>query len=167
MTPELSRPLAIEAVGAGGLSREVVAGAAECAAVAARLLLPAVAALSCRFQLAREGSDGRVVVATGQLTARLTQVCVVSLDEFEADLTETFRIRFVPDGTQEEEGDPESDDEIPYLGASIDLGEATVEQLALTLDPYPRKPDAVLPEEELPDAVVHPFAALAACRKGG
>jgi len=73
----------------------------------------------------------------------------------------------VPDGTQEEEGDPESDDEIPYLGASIDLGEATVEQLALTLDPYPRKPDAVLPEEELPDAVVHPFAALAACRKGG
>ena len=167
MTPELSRPLAIEAIGVAGLSREVVADAAECVAVAARLLLPAVASVSCRFQLARESVDGQVVVATGQLTARLTQVCVVSLDEFEADVTEAFRIRFVPDGTQEEEGDPESDDEIPYSGSVIDLGEAAVEQLALTLDPYPRKPDAMLPEEELPEAVVHPFAALAARRKDG
>ena len=42
---------------------------------------------------------------------------------------------------KESEGadDPDHPDELPYDGASLDLGEATVEQLALGLDPYPRQ----------------------------
>jgi hypothetical protein len=48
---------------------------------------------------------------------------------------------------------------------TIDLGEVVVEQLALTLDPYPRAPGAVfdpaaLPGYEAPEAEVSPFAAL-------
>ena len=48
-------------------------------------------------------------------------------------------------------------------GATIDLGEATVEQLALALDPFPRKPGIALPEEaaEAPDTPIRcagPFA---------
>ncbi len=167
MTPEFHRPLAVEAVGPGGLAREVVADAGERAALATRLQLPGVAASSCRFQLSREGRDGEVVVASGRLAARVQQVCVVSLDVFEADIDEAFRVRFVPEGTQEEDGDPESDDELPYSGAVIDLGEAAAEQLALALDPYPRKPGAALPEEEPATAAIHPFAALAARRTRG
>ena len=162
--PEFHRPLATEAVGPGGLTREVTADAAECAALAIRLRLPAVLALSCRFQLSREGRDGEVVMASGRLAARVEQVCVVSLDPFEAAIDEAFRVRFVPDGSQNEDGDPESDDELPYSGGAIDLGEATAEQLALALDPYPRKPGAALPDEEPATATIHPFAALAARR---
>ena len=164
MTPEFHRPLALEAIGPGGLVREVVADAAECAALATRLRLPAVAAMSCRFELSREGRDGDVVVALGRLRARVEQECVVSLDPFEAAIDEAFRVRFVPAGSEDAEIDPESDDELPYSGASIDLGEAATEQLALALDPYPRKPGAELPDEPATTAVVHPFAALAARR---
>jgi len=162
MTPELSRPVRVDALGPEGLVVEVVADAAECAAVALRLGVPAVHALSCRFRL-EPASAGRIA-ATGRLRARLVRECVVSLDEFEATHDERFRLRFVPAGTESEDDDPESEDEIPYAGGVIDLGEAAVEQLALDLDPYPKRPGAEL---EMPgeEGDVGPFAALAALRR--
>lgn len=59
---------------------------------------------------------------------------------------------------------PESDDEIPFEGNQIDLGEAAAEQLGLALDPYPRMPGAELPEAEA-DVELHPFARLAGLRR--
>ncbi len=160
---ELPHPVSLAQIGTPGMAREVVATAAECAAIAARLLIPAVGALSCRFQLTL--AQGGMVVAQGTLLARVTQICVVTLEPFEADLHEDFRIRFVP---ADEIGDPaddllelDADDEVPYHGIHIDLGEAAVEQLALALDPYPRIPGAELPAVDGPDAAVSPFAALA------
>ena len=49
--PELARPVSLAQIGTLGMLREVTATADECAAIAARLLIPAVGALSCRFQL--------------------------------------------------------------------------------------------------------------------
>ena len=61
---------------------------------------------------------------------------------------------------EERDDDPESIDEIPYEGSTIDLGEAAAEQLALALDPYPHKPGATLPDSD--EAPRNPaFAALA------
>ena len=54
-------------------------------------------------------------------------------------------MRFVPAARESEDIDPEAVDEIPYEGEKIDLGEATVQELALALDPYPRRADAELP----------------------
>jgi len=165
---ELHRPVAIGQIGTGGLEREVVATPAECAAIAARLVVPAVGALSCLFRLTALG-DG-VVAAEGLLRARVTQECVVTTDPFEAEVQEAFRVRFVPEAQfvepdEEDLLDLEADDEIPYPGHHIDLGEAAVEQLALALDPYPRKPGAELGEADLPadpqDTPASPFAALA------
>jgi uncharacterized metal-binding protein YceD (DUF177 family) len=85
---------------------------------------------------------------------------VVSLEEFETLTEERFRLRFVPAGRESDDDDPDSDDEIAYTGATIDLGEAAAEQLALALDPYPRKPDAVLPDAAS-EPLDLPFAALA------
>jgi len=171
--PEMSRPVALGQIGAGGLEREVVATQAECAAIAARLRIPAVAALSCRFRLTALG--GGLVAAEGALAARVTQECVVTTDPFEADLQEAFRVRFVLEDrfVEPNDDDPldlDADDELPYAGSHIDLGEAAVEQLALALDPYPRSPDAALPEapeEEEDESPASPFAALARRRRGG
>ncbi|MCC6718171.1 MAG: DUF177 domain-containing protein [Acetobacteraceae bacterium] len=160
---------------AAGGEREVVATPAECAAIAQRLQIPAVAALSCRFRLVPAG-DG-VVAAEGRLAARVTRECVVTLELFEAELVEAFRLRFVPADAMEEDEDimldPDADDEVPYHGRQIDLGEAAVEQLALALDPYPRMQDAALPAPAQPGAATDdgaaesPFAALARrARKG-
>ena len=156
--PELCRKLAVDRVGAGGLAVEVRADAAECTALAARMAIPAVLDLFCRFDLT--AIPGAVVLAKGHLRARVVRVCVVTLEEFETLTEERFRLRFVPAGRESDDDDPESDDEIAYGGAVIDLGEAAAEQLALALEPYPRMPGAVLPEAA-DEAEAPAFAVLA------
>ncbi|HEY0417947.1 MAG TPA: YceD family protein [Acetobacteraceae bacterium] len=162
MTPELHRPLVVDRVPSEGLEQLVEATKAECAALARRLMVPELRSLSCRFRLSPE-SGGRVL-AEGDLRAVVVQTCVVTLDDFPSELRERFRLRFVPAGEELEDDDPESEDEIPYEGASIDLGEAAAEQLALALDPYPRKPGAELPEI-VPEEDASPFAALARMKR--
>jgi uncharacterized metal-binding protein YceD (DUF177 family) len=163
--PELHRPTPTDRVPAHGITMEVVANQDERNAVAGRLQEAAVEALSCRFVLSRPLASARgkregEIVAEGHLRATLLRECVVTLELFHSKIDERFRIRFVPSGSEANDEDPESDDEIPYEGAAIDLGEAAVEQLALTLDPYPRKPGATLPDEAT-DAESGPFAGLA------
>ena len=162
--PELSRPIPADRVGAG-LVVGVDATVAECAALATRLGVPSVEAVQCRWAL--RTAPGGVVEADGSLRARLHQECVVSLDAFSVTLVEEFAVRFVPAG-QEGDGseDPDEPDELPVQDGVLELGEATVEQLALALDPYPRKPGAELPGE-IGDAPANPFDALAKWRRPG
>lgn len=163
MTVELSRPWKAEAAFQGEVEVEVITDHAERAAVALRLGVEAIAELACRFRLSMiPGEFGRLL-AEGTLCARLTRECVISLDPFEERIDETFRVLFVPEGTESDDDDPEADDEVPYAGAMIDLGEAVVEQVALMMAPYPRKPGAGLVEdaEEQPTS---PFAALSRLR---
>lgn len=157
MTPELFRPFAVALVGEA--TRVLVeASEAERAAVAARMGLPAVEAMSCAFVLAR--GPGATVRAQGMLAARVVQSCVVTLEAFEADVAEEFAVRFVPEDQLSEALDIEADDEIPYAGGVIDLGEAAVEQLALALDPFARRPGVEFAEDDAA-ADDGPFAALA------
>ena len=161
MTPELHRPTAVERIGQAGLSVDVEAGAEELAALAARMGLPGIGALRCRFQLRRIAAG--IIEADGRLRADVTQVCVVSLDEFPAELAEDFQVHFVPAGTEDDDPEPNAVDQVPYEGGMIDLGEAAAEQLALALDPYPHKPGAAL-DAAADEAAPHPFGALAALR---
>jgi uncharacterized metal-binding protein YceD (DUF177 family) len=98
----------------------------------------------------------------------VVQACVASGDPVKARIDEAFSLKFVPeaDGAEEElELDVEDVDTIDYAGSAIDIGEAVAETLALSLDPFPRSPDAdaalkaagVLSEDEV---VSGPFAAL-------
>ena len=160
---ELSRPIPADRVGSATLTVTVEATAAECAAIAARLLVPSVESLKCRWSL-RAAPRG-VVEAEGSLHARLHQECVVSLDSFPVEVVEEFAVRFVTEGQENEDADdPDEPDELPIDGNTLELGEATVEQLALALDPYPRKPGAVLPDGLAGDTDT-PFSALAKLRK--
>jgi uncharacterized metal-binding protein YceD (DUF177 family) len=119
--------------------------------------LPAVHTMTCVFHLVREGRDD--VRARGRLRARVTQTCVVSMEDFETTVEEDFQVRFVPEGEETEDIDLDADDEIPFTDNLIDLGEAAAEQLGLALDPYPRMPGVEL--EELPEEEdENPFAAL-------
>lgn len=162
MSVELHRPLLIGNISAAGTHVLVEATPAECSALALRMGLPEVVELRCRFHLTRESNT--IIRASGVLQARVVQNCVISLEDFEATLAENFTVRFVPLGTENDDLDPESDDEIPYENGVLDLGEAAAEQLGLALDPYPRAPDAELPDmEEEPEP--HPFAALDRLRR--
>jgi hypothetical protein len=161
--PELTRPFPRERVGEG-TQYVVEANAQERVALARRMGLPEIHALRCTFHLHR--GEGAAIPATGLLRARVTQVCVVSLEPFDADIADEFAIRFVPQGTETDELDLDAVDEVPYAGNVLDLGEAAAEQLALALDPFPRKPGAVLPEDPAADPN-SPFSDLGKLRQSG
>lgn len=150
--PELHRPVRLSRIASTGSEMVVEANEAERAALATRMELPAILSLTCRFRLKPEPHG--VIAAGGELTASVVQNCVVTLEDFEAPVGESFTVRFVPAGTEKDDPDPDAVDEIPYEGDVIDLGEAAAEQLALSLDPYPRSPGAELPEapEDAADA---------------
>jgi uncharacterized metal-binding protein YceD (DUF177 family) len=143
----------------------VVADEAARAALAALYGLKGIALLRGSFVLRHERAG--VIAGTLHMLARVTQTCVVTLEPFEARFEERSALRFVPARSLSEEAeelDPESfegPDEIPYINDVIDLGAALAEQVALALDPYPRKPGAELPEEYRGEPE-NPFAALAA-----
>jgi uncharacterized metal-binding protein YceD (DUF177 family) len=162
MLPEFHRPLPVDRISASGFAQHIEATKAERVALAQRLEIPGLATLVCDFRLRREGQG--VVAADARLQARVTRVCVVSLDEFEADIALEFRVRFVPAALESEELDLEAEDEISYDGERIDLGEAAAQELALALDPYPRKPDAELPADAAEPAP-SPFAVLGSRRR--
>lgn len=162
MTPEFSRPVQLDRIGRDGRKEAVQANEHERAVLALRFGLPAIDELTCSFDLRPEGHDR--VAAQGLLTARIRQTCVATLEEFPATLVESFAVRFVPEGELSASLDIEAPDEVPFAGGTIDLGEATAEQLGLALDPFPRKEDAEDPgEEDQPKP--GPFAKLAALRK--
>ncbi len=164
-----SRKMKMGTIGTIPVQRRIEADAAECAALAREFGLEGVASLKGDFTLTSAASAGGVIEATLVLAARVTQICVVSLEPFPAKIAETARLRFIPATALPEESDiaaldPESlegPDELPYGGDVIDLGAALAEQLALALDPYPRRPGAELPPEVSSEAP-NPFAILAA-----
>jgi hypothetical protein len=158
MTIELSRPVSLSRIGPGGLAVLVRATPEECAAVAARMGVPAIQSLECRFRLTSE-RDGVSIRAEGTLRAEVTRECVVSAEDFETTVEDEFTICFVRSGQERDDPDPDLPDEVPYEGDTIDLGDAATEQLGLALDPYPRIDGATIPDIE-GDGDVSPFSIL-------
>jgi len=157
MMPELHCVVAADRIGAAGLEVTVEADSGALDALTRRMGIPAVEALRCVFRLVRLTAD--TIQAEGRLQAQVVQTCVISLEDFPAEIYEVFRVRFVPAGEESDDLDPEADDEIGYADGVLDLGEAAAEQLGLALDPYPRAPGAELPEIGT-EPEEHPFAAL-------
>ncbi len=77
-----------------------------------------------------------------------------------------------PEGAREGVVEPEAEEPPEPVGPhGIDLGEAVAQQLAIALDPYPRAPEAALPEEPRAGAggaraAEGPFAALESLKRG-
>ncbi|HYP63748.1 MAG TPA: YceD family protein [Acidocella sp.] len=162
MNSEFSKPVKAGHIHGEPQHFTLEAGEEARAALARRFSLPNIAQLSGQFTLRHE--RGGVISAQLVMRARVTQLCVITNEPFEVDIAEQAELRFVPAEslTEEEDFGPDSlaaPDEIPYENDVIDLGEALAEQLALALDPYPRKPGAVLPGEATDDET-GPFAAL-------
>ncbi|MCW8308379.1 DUF177 domain-containing protein [Acidiphilium sp. PA] len=147
----------------------ITATEAQCAAIAAGFGLPGIAALTGHFAL-RRAPDG-LVHATLTLRARVTQTCVVTSETFEQAVAEQAALILLTEAQAEArrdagaEGliDPDAPDDIVATGTLVDLGAILTEQLALALDPYPRKPDAAIPADLTPQRESR-FSALAQLR---
>lgn len=124
------------------------------AAIADRLSIDAISALSGSVTLELPSHrnalfEGSTVNGHGRLKVRYQQTCVVTLEPFE----KTQEISFEGVFSEDDPGEHLSEDEdealagLPdILGAisddTISVGEAVIEQFALEIDPFPRKPDA-------------------------
>jgi uncharacterized metal-binding protein YceD (DUF177 family) len=166
VAPEFSRPVNAAGLPHAGRDFALTASEAECRALAARLGIPGITHLAAQLH-AKPGADGRIRVV-GRIAATVVQVCVVSLEPFEASLNVPYESLFVHQALldAEPEGllDPDAIDEEGYPGSHFDLGESVAQALALALDPWPRNPEAVVPAQIADDDTpppASPFAVLA------
>lgn len=169
--PEFSRIVRLDEIGRLRWPAHIAAEAEERAALARRFGFVEIASLEADYTLTRENEG---IMATGEIRAALSQPCVATAEPVAEQVRETFSIRFTPEGETPVQGnedeieiDADGIDIVTYADERIDIGEAIAETLALSVNPYPRSPDAdtilkaagVLSEDQ-----AGPFAALAALR---
>lgn len=143
-----------------GLHVEIEAGAAERAAIAARLGVPQVNRLKGVFKVVR--SVGGVDL-DATIDAAVIRECVVSLEPFEETIAEPFRLSFARQAASAPEIEIDEETPEPLEGEALDLGEILIQQLSLAMAAYPRKPGAAsLAKDYAPDGKVSPFAGLKA-----
>lgn len=149
---------------------ELNADEAERGRIGDRLGLRSLDRLEAHATLERKGE---VVRARGRLKASLRQSCVVTDEPVDTHADEPFDIYFLPEpatpgGDEEVELVGTDCDVVFHDGASIDLGSAIADTLALAIDPYPRSAGAEAALKEagvLSEAEAGPFAALAKLKK--
>ncbi len=140
---EFSRPVSPESLGVKGRMLSIEANADERSRLAERLGLDGLEALSAEIRLTPR-SGGRMVRLEGTFKALVRQICVVTLepveDHIEGTIERLYDTTFEEHENEEENIDIDGEDPPdPLIGGEIDAGEAVAEQLALAINPFPRK----------------------------
>lgn len=154
-----SRPVRVEPLPKDGLEQRIEADEGERAALAKLNNLAAISRLSAKFRISRQRRGVRV---EGELTALVTQTCVVSLEPFEAEIAEPIDVAFAPSGARKPDSALAEDEDAPdeIVEGRVDLGALASEFLTLALDPYPRKPGVAFEPPPLADDEDSAFAPL-------
>ncbi|MGZ9113488.1 MAG: YceD family protein [Brevundimonas sp.] len=141
------------------MKRTLEPDAAARARIAKALDLASLESFTAEMNLAPVDAGWRL---SGRVRASLAQICGITLEPLPVEVDAPFSL------TLAEAVDEDSDeivitmeDESPDLieDGQIDLGQYAVEQLALRLDPFPRKPGAEFVQPPEP-AEISPFAVL-------
>lgn len=148
--------------GRGKVKRSLSPDDAQLPVIAKRIGVDSLKSLSAEVVVSSwmDGAELR-----GSLTAEIIQTCGVSLEPIEETVCGVFDVRILPADSDnlpdpEADIDPEADDPPDVLeGEEIDLAAYVVEHLALEIDPFPRKADAVFEPPEI-EGETSPFAAL-------
>ncbi len=173
--PELSRPLPVDKISAGGVEEYLIASPAERKALAARFDLIDLPKLEANLNI-DHASNGKMIAVTGKLSAKVVQQCVVTLEPLETQIDDEINILYAPAHFLDKGAGPphvdSGEDEAPepIVNGIIDLGELVAQHLAIAINPYPRKEGAVLENIETTaaepsDSSLNPFAKLAEFKK--
>jgi hypothetical protein len=170
--PAWSVPVRISEIPEEGRSYRLDADERAREAIAHAMGVEAIPRLHAAFTLTRQGRDGLHV--TGEITARVGQTCVVTLEPMQSDVAEPVDIAFTaagkraPSAFSVELSVDAAEPPEPLENGIVDLGRVAVEFLTLGIDPYPRRDGAAFEapvSEGAEAAVAHPFAALEALKK--
>lgn len=158
--PPFSAPLRVHQIGAG-VSRTLEPDAAARARIAKALDLASLDAFVAELTVAPAPGGWRL---SGRVKASLAQICGITLEPLPVEVDVPFAVSLAEQAEADADAgeivitlDDESPD--PVEGGQIDLGQYAVEQLALMLDPFPRKPGAEFVQPPEP-AEISPFAVL-------
>ena len=144
---------------AGGVTRTLEPDAAARARIVKALDLASLDSFTAEMDLAPSPAGWRL---SGRVRASLAQTCGITLEPLPLEIDAPFVLTLAE--AVEEDSDEiviTLDDESPDLieNGQVDLGQYAVEQLALRLDPFPRKPGAEFVQPPEP-AEISPFAVL-------
>lgn len=148
---EFSRLVAVDRIGASERVEEIAASESERRALVDRFGWLSMERLTATVRLRRV--KGGLFRVSGRYEAALAQPCVVTLKPVPIEVSEEFDMLFGIGGETPDESvavtmvPADEEPPEPIVGGQIDIGEAVVQQLAVSLDPYPRCPDAALPGE--------------------
>lgn len=160
-----SEPLRLHHIGAG-VQRRLKPDAEAIKRIVRALDLQALDMFEVDINLVPTVSGWRL---DGRVMADAVQTCGLTLEPLPVRIDRKFSVQMV-EATEHEadenaeidlELDDDSADQIE--GGSLDLGQYAVEQLALSLDPFPRKPGAVFEQPPEPSEI-SPFAVLKGLR---
>ena len=162
----------LDSMPVAGRDVDVAPSADERAAIAARLGLTSLDALTVKLHAVRFRGGIRV---TGRLTAKVTQPSVVTLEPLTQEIGEPIDRIFLPGAEKQFAGPANAEifvdlegDDVPdhFEGNEADLSDLIVETLALAVDLYPREPNASLEDTGFkPDVdATSPFDALKALK---
>jgi len=143
----------------GGVKRTLEPDAAARARIARALDLASLDAFTAEMDLTPTDSGWRL---SGRVRAKLAQTCGITLEPLPVEIDAPFVVTLAEAVEEDsEEIVITMDDESPDLieNGQIDLGQYAVEQLALRLDPFPRKPGAEFVQPPEPEEI-SPFAVL-------
>ncbi|MEG1453147.1 YceD family protein [Brevundimonas sp.] len=160
-----SEPVRLHQIGAN-LERTLVPEAADRTRIAKALNLASLDSLTVDMTVVPTVSGFRM---DGRVRAEAVQACGLSLEPMPVTVDRDFTVNFVheaePQNNEDGEIDIELDDNFPDVieDGKIDLGQHAVEQLSLSLDPFPRKEGAVFVQPPEP-VEISPFAALKALK---
>lgn len=175
---EFSRIFAVRKIPMDGQAVTLTATPEECAALAARMGILACESVRAELTMTKHDRDRRVE-ARGRLTAKVVQACVVTLEPVPEAIDEPLDLLFLDEHLIEAEDEKEITEEDllddapipdPIVRGQFDVGAVISECLALALDPYPRRADAVFDAPETPGDEPkrpNPFAALRVLQGGG
>jgi uncharacterized metal-binding protein YceD (DUF177 family) len=169
---ELDWKIAVRDIPAAGLDEARTATGEELVQLAAQLDIPAVEHLAIRLHLTPRTRDRYRL--TGTIEARVVQTCVVTLEPVTADIRNRIDVELHPAETIDANDEIEAGESLleepdiePIVNGTVDLGRIVYEEIASSLDPYPRKAGETLEQTEAgaPTEAEHPFARLAALRR--
>lgn len=142
---EFSYPVEVSRIPTTAMKMELDASEKEKAALAKRFGIPAVNVLKASVVLKALGG-GRVRVS-GHFEADVTETCVVSLENFDEKISDSFSVLYSTENAQtslktnEIDLDAEEEEETDVIeNGKIDVGELVAEYFSLSLDPFPKRP---------------------------
>jgi len=159
-TPQLpySEPVRLHQIGSG-VKRTLTPDAAARTRIAKALDLASLDAFEADVDLTPNDAGWSL---SGRVRADLAQTCGITLEPLPLKVDEAFSVQLAePVDEESDEIIITMEDESPDVveDGQIDLGQYVVEQLALRLDPFPRKPGAEFVQPPEP-AEISPFAVL-------